>query len=302
MSKKQIKTELKQFFKHMWYAIFNHPPYAYLGSIILPFIPKTYRMNMEVDFFSGNAPKGMISHLVRSGINAKYYSSSDEQKRKMNREYFWGAESGRKWHDFKKKIYSDKNKKEEYIRHRKPLLSQILELCSNNSEFNTVCEVGTGNGMFLDYLSKNVQGVDNFIGVDLNKEQISENQRTYNNKLQFVHSEIMDYLHQMKSDNVIIVAIGTFEYFTEEELRELFDLLKSKFKYVAIAIHEPINLDLNSELSSKPRGNIAYSHNYPYLVEHSGYTIFKKDVQPINPNIPFYNTVIMVSTYFKNSD
>jgi ABC-type Zn uptake system ZnuABC Zn-binding protein ZnuA len=80
---------------------------------------------------------------------------------------------------------------------------------------------------------------------------------TYNKKLQFVHSEIAEYLNQIKSDNVIIVTSGTFEYFTPEELRELFNVLKSKFKYIATAIIEPINLDLNNELSSKPRGNIA---------------------------------------------
>ena len=64
----------------------------------------------------------------------------------------------------------------------------------------------------------------------------------------------------------------------------------------AIALCETINMDLDSETISRPRGRIAYSHNYPYLLKLLNYDIFRQEVISIDPNIPFYSVVVMVAT------
>jgi hypothetical protein len=94
-----------------------------------------------------------------------------------------------------------------------------------------------------------------------------------------------------------LVSCGTFEYFTQEELQELLLLIQNKpLIPCAIALCEPINIDLNNSMDSMPRGNIAYSHNYPYLLNKLKYQIFHQEIIPIDPNVPFYNCLNMIAT------
>lgn len=74
------------------------------------------------------------------------------------------------------------------------------------------------------------------------------------------------------------------------------ELIRERVSPAAVAIGEPINLDLTNEVMSKPRGNIAYSHNYPYIFKQCNYHVFLEQVEHIDPNIAFYDTVIMLTT------
>ena len=38
-----------------------------------------------------------------------------------------------------------------------------------------------------------------------------------------------------------------------------------------------------------------YSHNYPYLFTEYGFRIYRQVVRPIDPNIPFYDSVVMLA-------
>ena len=294
----QLRFHVKQILKRLWYTLFTDHPYSYVSRIIIPILPNSYLSHLEDNFFCGKGPQGKISIIVREETNRRYYSKTDNQIRKLNREKFWGAKSGKKWHDAKKELYKDENKFEQYLKFKSPLVKQISELCYS-SRFKTICEIGTGTGMFLDYLSNQLSMVNEFIGIDLNKEQILENQQNYNNpKLKFIKTEIAEFVNKSCGNSTIFVACGVFEYFTQNELEELFQLISKKVKPAAIAISEPINLDLKNDFLSKPRGNIAYSHNYPYLMKKYNYHIFQKEVLHINPVIPFYDLVIMVGTNF----
>ncbi len=260
-------------------------------------MPNSYLSHIEDNLWtSSKGPQGIISSIVKAEINRRYYSKTDSQIRKLNREKFWGGKAGKNRHDFTKVRYNESN---HFLKFRSPLVKQISELCYL-SKFKTICEIGTGNGMVLDYLSNQLSMVNDFIGIDLNKEQILENLQNYNNpKLKFVKSEIAEYVNKSCGNSTIFVACGVFEYFTQNELEELFQLISKKVKPAAIAISEPINLDLKNDFLSKPRGNIAYSHNYPYLMKKYNYHIFQKEVLRINPDIPFYDNVIMVGTNSK---
>ena len=199
----------------------------------------------------------------------------------------------------KKKLWSDKDEFEkQYLKLGRPLALQITDLISSApGSYHTVCDMGTGNGMFLNWLSGQVSGIRKFIGIDLNKEQVAENKETYKNTgLEFFYSEITDWINTRCGAGTIFVTCGVFEYFAQHELVRLFESIRNRAHPAAIAIIEPINLDLVSEFMSKPRGNIAYSHNYPYLFNKCGYNVFRQKVESFDPKVPFYSCVIMVAT------
>ena len=90
---------------------------------------------------------------------------------------------------------------------------------------------------------------------------------------------------------------GTLEYFSEDDINKMLKILKEKSANFIFALKEPSNIDLDKTKHSKPRGNIAYSHNYPYLIKNAGLKIEVLKVEPINQKIANYNNITLVATY-----
>ena len=233
----------------------------FLGKIL----PKSYHV-----FFSDK--NGFLIEIIRNELNRLYYSKADEEMKRFNREKLWGSETAAKWHAQKRK----EGRSKAFLKFRTPLVFQISKLTG----LHTICEIGTGNGMFLEYLSEQVPNIKRFVGIDLCKPQILENREIYKNtKLEFIYGEVTDWINTCEN-GTIFVSDGTFEYFTQKELQELVDFIYAKVNPTAIAIAEPTNLNLATEIISKPRKNIAYSHNYLYLF--SKYQVVYQQIESVN--------------------
>jgi SAM-dependent methyltransferase len=290
---------IKDRLKRTWYLLFSEHPYTYLGSCLVKILPASYIRRFYYGLFPGKPPSGFLGNIITRELCRQYYLKSEDETRRLNREKFWGAGPGKEWHSFIKKIYTDKDKfNKEFLTHRDLLIANISKLLSTvPNYYHTICDIGTGNGLLLDYLSKEFNNVKKFVGVDLNKEQILENKETYkDSKLEFVHVDITDWINTQSKDGIIFIACGAFEYFTQEELKELFQLIRERVSHAAITMCEPINLDLKSEMISRPRGGIAYSHNYPHLLKQCGYHIVHLQIDPIDSRIPFYSLVNLAAT------
>lgn len=288
--------KIKLFLKKIWFSVFKEHPYTRIGAILDKMLPESYKAKYYNDFWYR---KGLLADIMRHQISRQHYLSGDDGLRKVNREKLWGGDSGKKWHDAKKKIWNDKDEFEkQYLKLGRPLTMQLADLLdASPGSYRTVCDIGTGNGMFLNWLSGQLNGIRKFVGIDLNNEQVTENKETYKNTgLEFFCSDITDWVKTRCESGTIFVTCGVFEYFTQQELIALFESIHSKASPVAIGIIEPINLDLASEFVSKPRGNIAYSHNYPYIFKKCGYNIFRQKVESFDPTVPFYSCVIMLAT------
>ncbi len=116
----------------------------------------------------------------------------------------------------KKQLYSDAQVLEtKFLKYRQELFPQIVRLLAFIDLSNEwiIVEIGTGDGLFLNYMSENIRGIPAFVGIDLNEDQIVENRKTYQNRtIQFVHGEIEDWIaeHPRRS-GLIFAACGTFE-------------------------------------------------------------------------------------------
>lgn len=151
--------------------------------------------------------------------------------------------------------------------------------------FATICDIGTGNGLFLNYLADQLPEVQRFVGIDLNKEQLLENKIAFEGtKLEFAHEEVFDWIvHRKSDDGIIFVLSETFQFFTQNELEDLLSFISNGPSPIAVAITEPIvDFDLSTEFASIPRGNLGFSHNYPYLFEKHHFCVFRKEIIPMD--------------------
>jgi len=149
----------------------------------------------------------------------------------------------------------------------------------NDIQFDTLVEIGTGNGDVLHYLETHFSKIDKFIGIDLSSEQIKLNQEKYkeHSKLEFVNADVLDWVKKEGGKNTIFMTSnGVFEYFTENQLREFIQYAASLGPVLFVVI-EPTVIDQNFELN--PNSIIygiekSFSHHYAKIFHDYGFTIF----------------------------
>ncbi|MGJ8593054.1 MAG: class I SAM-dependent methyltransferase [Aquaticitalea sp.] len=153
------------------------------------------------------------------------------------------------------------------------------EILSGPAHFDTLVEIGVGNGRVLDYLSSKFSTIDRFIGLDLSPAQIEINKQTYRShkKLEFVTADALEWIKKNGNKQTIYVTSGgVLEYFTEAQLKELLNFLNSLGKIIFIAI-EPndVKHDFKSGLNSQLYGHErSFSHNYPKLFKDAGFSLW----------------------------
>ena len=75
------------------------------------------------------------------------------------------------------------------------------ELSKESEPYNTLVEIGTGNGKVLEYLSSEFPKIERFVGIDLSQDQIEINKKQYkqNYKLEFVASDGFEWVKKTRA-------------------------------------------------------------------------------------------------------
>jgi Methyltransferase domain len=288
---------MKQQLRRLWFRVFSDHPLTYPGRVLVSLMPRGVLARYQSDFFTGQQSESLVGRIIRSELNRQYYAKSDSEQRRLNRERFWGGQAGAEWHEKQRERFTASGPSEDFLKFRRPLVQQIKELIAAAPRYELLCEIGTGNGLFLQYLSRELSGIKRFVGLDLNRDQIARNRQTYaGSALEFVAGEVEAWIRANVTVPTIFVAVGTLECFTEAELVDLLRKIHAARPGAAVGLCEPINIDLGSTTDSRPRGNTMYSHNYPHLLRSSGYALFRQHVEPIDPAVHFYQMVVVVAT------
>ncbi|WP_394749354.1 class I SAM-dependent methyltransferase [Spongiimicrobium salis] len=166
------------------------------------------------------------------------------------------------------------------------------QLSKNPNSFNTLVEIGTGDGNVLQHLSTKFPQIEHFVGIDLSEVQTETNTQTYkeNPKLQFVAADGFDWIKANGSANMIFVTfMGVLEYFTEQRLQQFFDMLYALGNIMLVAI-EPNGLD--HDFSKNPNSQTygferSFSHNYPMLLKNSGFELWHNSKKTLEENTNF---------------
>ncbi|MGH9309070.1 MAG: methyltransferase domain-containing protein [Vicinamibacterales bacterium] len=291
-------ARVKSTARQAWMSVFSSHPYEYaaraawLGALVRR-LPRSYVDDIERGVFTGRG--GLIGAIVRGELERKYYASPDAAQQRRIRD-LWGGEAGRAWHADKLARYSDRERFErEYLPYRQPLVDALTELLARDRQFHTLCEIGTGNGLFLRYLSDRLPAM-RFVGIDLNADQIAANRQVYGTApLEFESIEALDWIEREGRPGTLFVACGTLECLTGQELHTLLRRVAGTCTVAAFGIVEPVSFDIDTEVEARPRGAMTYSHSYPRVFAASGFTVRSLHRRPIDARVPFLDSVSMLA-------
>lgn len=254
-----------------------------LGNVLVFLQPEKARQLSEnrITLVHKNKNMGIPEKLMRGALVKKLEKIQDHNTiAELNRN-FWTNKSATEL------FLETENKFETDFLPNCTFIFDILkiELSKQSEKFNTLVEIGTGNGNVLNYLSSQFPLINHFIGIDLSIDQIEINSKRFNNnkKLEFVAADAFDWVKEHGQSNTIFLSSrGVLEYFLEARLQELLNETNRLGKTIFIAI-EPNGADHDFETHPNTQlyGNEpSFSHNYPKLFKNAGFSLWHFSQQP----------------------
>jgi hypothetical protein len=285
----------------MWYRWFSDHPYSYMGAVVIRLCPAPYLKRVQEDFLLNPLAQSEWQKIVKAGLRRRYFAQDESDVAGANRAHFWGGVAGRKWHQMKTAHLRDPEAfRQEFEQFRGPIATHLGALVQADPSYTTLCEIGTGNGLFLQYLShlEALHAIPHLVGLDLNAEQIEENRKmAAGSRVSFLCVEVRDWISKERRDGTIFLTHETLHNFTPAELESLLDSIR-RIGRAAIILSEPIDVRLPAAARSKPRGGIgiSFSHNYARYLREREYTILSEEVVPNQyPMVASYDHRVIVA-------
>ena len=177
-----------------------------------------------------------------------------------------------------------RNRTEEvHIPAYKDIVQELLPVLVER-RIQTVCEFGTGDGRWLDYLSQQWPVVRNFVGIDISENQIEGNKGRYRH-LTFVQADLLEWVAaNAKPHTLYHTCGGVLEYLSEDSVRRLLQILKQQANGSLVFFIEPLygSYDLTRDTASQIIGyEHSYTHNYVHLLEATGVTIIRREERKV---------------------
>ncbi len=246
-----------------------------LGKLLIKAYPrKANNLSQSGMTISWNNKLSIVERLMRQAMLKQAEADQDFDTLALFHNHFWTERGDEHFSHMNNTLKGFFKPKAEFMF---DLLKEITKESSHS--FNTMLEIGTGDGSVLNYLSSKFPEINSFIGIDLSKDQIDKNRKCYveNPKLEFTASDGSEWIKKNGSDNMVVFTCGgVLEYFTQKKLEELFSYLKSIHNIIIITI-EPIgtDIDFDQNPNSQPYGpERSFSHNYIKLFEDAGFNIW----------------------------
>ncbi len=270
-------------------------------NFILKIAPKSIIKSQEENIILPPNKDGIWETLI-DGAKSELYNKINDYEKSKRVNTLWSTNDGYKWIKYDKENTPIKAIAEK----RKDIFNLIDQHLYENKNINTICEIGTGDGRYLNFLSKKLPYIKTFIGVDLNSKIIQENNKNYikNNKLIFISGKVNAKYNQIKelsSNSILFVSFRTLTWFTQIELEELFNFISNEKDFLSLAFFEQNEIDISKERDSKVRTGIVFnSHNYNYLLKKCGLKILKEK-RTIHNNLINDHEVCMIASNKNNS-
>lgn len=156
----------------------------------------------------------------------------------------------------------------------------------------SICEFGTGDGSWLNYLHQEWPFIKKLIGIDISENQINKNKADYQG-LEFYASDLVAWAKKNPTPNTLYhTNSGVLEYLSEGSVSQLFQSLKEKARNSVILLIEPIHgdFDLEKDEHSKIIGfEHSYTHNYPKLLQNAGIELLKSgEIEAQSPRMFYF--------------
>lgn len=221
------------------------------------------------------AGKIPTSKLERAALTSIFIEMRDKNQQKELGELhrkIWTSNDNQGYYDFT----SDRLQK-MFEQLKDSIYTTISRQLKENS-YHELIELGCGEGIVVNTLSKDFLEINSFLGVDINRAQIEINKATYssNEKLSFETGDLTKDVDLIKGPNKIYLTFGgVLEYLSEQELLGFLQKL-SVLENILIILYEPIEpgFAIYEEQHSILYGSeISFSHPYPYYFSQLGIEI-----------------------------
>ncbi len=157
------------------------------------------------------------------------------------------------------------------------IVDQLQEL-SRKTQFDTLIEIGCGDGRVLEHCVAALPDIRHAVGIDINPAIIERNRENFrdNPRLSFTAADASTWLAENMGDGTIVLTYGgVMEYFSAPALSSMFRTI-AKHDRVAVALVEPVDPahDLVGDPASRPFGQeSSFSHNHAALLGGAGFRI-----------------------------
>ncbi len=253
-----------------------------VGLLLAKVFPKRaegVRKNFTIpDYWGNDRNDRLIEKLIRPYI--AYEARSQEQQTpgivEGIHKDFW--EHAKDYYSL-----SENRAHDVYIPAYKDLVNALPPMLADQG-IQTVCEFGTGDGKWLEYLSQQWPNIRQFIGIDLSRPQVERNQETYKD-LTFVQSDILEWAEANATPNTLYHTNGgVLEYLSEGSMKRLIQILKARAPGSMLLLIEPLHgdYDTSTETNSRILGyEQSYTHNYVHLLKAGGLEVASSEERQV---------------------
>lgn len=244
----------------------------FLGTALGAFFPGRKKAVAEAPFAEDH---NIVNRAIRNGLYADAFKRKDHAALRRFLSQYWAKEAAAFHRDWNERF------ERMFLKQDAALIDELEKLLARvpgDPIFTHLYEVGCGGGQVLEYLHDRFPQLKGLIGIDLGEEQIKENWATCDQeRLAFVAADANEWLPENAVPGCVIFANGgVFEYFLQSELEYLFSRAADSLAPVVICVIETVatDHDLETEKDSLVYGReMAFSHNYPHLLETAGFEI-----------------------------
>lgn len=259
-----------------------------VGRLLIKLLPKRTAKNVSNGLTIAQSTH-WVDRLIRNTLLTKAEKKEDFDKISEYHKNYW-SNKGKAYFEssFNQNILNN-----FFIPNCNFLIDFIKnKLDTSKEKYDTLIEIGTGDGSVLEYLQSELLELKQYIGIDLSIQQIEKNKLVYskNSKLKFVAADGFEWIENYKNSNLIVITSrGVLEYFTKNKILQFLESLKQKGSIIFIAI-EPTNKNhdmLKNKESVIHGSERSFSHNYLHLFKEKKYTIWHHSVIDYSKDLNF---------------
>ena len=256
----------------MAYSAFRQFAKTVIGSVAEVAVPHLAR-DIDEGRSTGRARKLKRAMIHARIQRAKWRGDEDAAKKAIND--WWSSDVG---DHFYGEMAGQARFEQMFMGPHFEIVHKLQGLVGEG-RFSHLVEVGSGDGLVLNYLARNLEGMERFTGLDISERIIASNQERYSDltNTRFEHADVLSWLGASPRDNTILLSYGgVMEYLTELELLSVYQEL-ARYSDVAVALVEPLDesFDVARHSASRFVGteHVYYCHNYADILRRAGYRL-----------------------------
>lgn len=277
---KQVKKSIKRRVDGRVYARLNRTVQdlsGRLGAGLLPLFPDRVARLEGGDFSIYTSSRSPLDSVLRAGLAHRAMANGDLQALRRYHNQFWASSAGDRYHEDNRTVLQNVT-----LPHFSSLLKYVAELVALNHEIEGVCEVGCGNGEFLQHMAAELPSVKRLVGIDLSPETTAKNNdQNSDPRIEFVAADADDWIREHGQPNWLYVSHrGVLEYFPQPALQSLVGHIAERCTPNLMLVIEPVGIDFDfqTDLESRTYGReFSFSHNYGHILTNAGYRVLRTE-------------------------